>query len=171
MRAGKRRARPTNNTRRSRRCIDPRSLPVVGLMAAFLVTGLFFAAQQHFYVVDYGMKNSKLKKQIDELEAEKRRLMLAREIALSPAELKRTAKRLGVVSSAAQNDETVKVSAAVKDKAAPPKPVEQENGSSETNPFIVKTAAAAPSGSDLRDRKAAVKPPAERGESRPRTAK
>jgi hypothetical protein len=139
-------------------------------MAAFFVTGVFFAAQQHFYVVDYGMKNSKLKKQIDELEAEKRRLMLAREVALSPAELKRTAKRLGVVPSSAQSDEAVKVSAAVKEKAVPPKPAGQESSSSETNPFIVKTAATAPTGADARDRKAAAKP-AERGESRPRTVK
>ena len=35
------------------------------------------------------MKNSRLRKQIDDLESEKRRLLLAREVSLSPAEIDR----------------------------------------------------------------------------------
>ena len=34
--------------------------------AAFLATGFFFAARQHFAAMDLGMKNSKLRKQIEE---------------------------------------------------------------------------------------------------------
>ena len=45
--------------------------------------------------MDYGIKNSRLRKQIDELEAEKRRLFLNKEISLSPAELMKVAKKLG----------------------------------------------------------------------------
>ncbi|QQS33399.1 MAG: hypothetical protein IPM50_02115 [Acidobacteriota bacterium] len=156
--------------KRSRTRITPRAVIVICLLAAFLVAGTFFAAQQHFYVVDYGMKNSRLKKQIDDLEAEKRRLLLAREVALSPAELKRAAKRLGVVPSTATSDETVKVSSIVKEKAMPPKPAQNEEASSEGNPFVVKTAATAPNGGETRERKAAAKPLAERGESRQRIA-
>jgi hypothetical protein len=61
----------------------------------FLITGFFFAAGQHFSSIEYSIKNSKLRKQLDELEADKRRLVLAKEIALSPAEIKKVAKKIG----------------------------------------------------------------------------
>jgi hypothetical protein len=60
-----------------------------------LITGFFFAARQHFSSIDYSIKNSRLRKQLDELEADKRRLVLAKEIALSPAEIKKVAKKIG----------------------------------------------------------------------------
>lgn len=63
--------------------------------ACMLAVGFFFAAKQHFSAMDYGMKNSELRKQVQGLETEKRRLLLAREVALSPAEIKRSAKNLG----------------------------------------------------------------------------
>lgn len=63
--------------------------------AAFLATGFFFAARQHFAAMDLGMKNSKLRKQIEEMEAQKRQLVLAREIVRSPAEVKRIAANKG----------------------------------------------------------------------------
>jgi len=66
-----------------------------------VVSGLFFAARQHFSSVDYSMRNSKLRKQLDDLESEKRRLLLAREVSLSPAEIKKTARKLGIDNSAA----------------------------------------------------------------------
>jgi hypothetical protein len=60
-----------------------------------LITGFFFAARQHFSSIDYSIKNSRLRRQLDELEADKRRLVLAKEIALSPAEIKKVAKKIG----------------------------------------------------------------------------
>jgi hypothetical protein len=63
--------------------------------AAFLAAGFFFAARQHFAAMDLGMKNSKLRKQIDEMEAQNRQLVLAREIGRSPAEVKRIASNKG----------------------------------------------------------------------------
>lgn len=63
--------------------------------AAFLATGFFFAARQHFAAMDLGMKNSTLRKQIEEMEAQKRQLVLAREIVRSPAEMKRIAANKG----------------------------------------------------------------------------
>ena len=71
----------------------------------FLIVGFFFAARQHFSSIDYGMKNSKLRKQIEELESEKRRLILEKEIALSPGEIKKAAKKIGLTAMTASNIE------------------------------------------------------------------
>jgi hypothetical protein len=64
-----------------------------------LVTGFFLAARQHFSSIDFGIKNSRLRRQLDELQAEKRRLLLSKEITLSPAEIKKAAKRVGFVDA------------------------------------------------------------------------
>jgi hypothetical protein len=60
-----------------------------------LVASFFFGAQQHFSSIDYSMQNNKLKKQIEELESAKKGLVLAREVSLSPAEIKKAAKKIG----------------------------------------------------------------------------
>jgi hypothetical protein len=70
-----------------------------------LVVGFFFAARSHFSSIDFGIKNSRLRKQIEELEADKRRLILSKEIALSPAEIKKAAKRIGLTEMTASNIE------------------------------------------------------------------
>lgn len=70
---------------------------VCGLL---LVTGFFFAARQHFSSIDYSIKNSRLRRQLDELEADKRRLVLSKEIALSPAEIKKVARKIGFTETA-----------------------------------------------------------------------
>lgn len=75
---------------------------VCGLM---LVVGFFIAARSHFSSIDFGIKNSRLRKQIEELEADKRRLILSKEIALSPAEIKKAAKRIGLTEMTASNIE------------------------------------------------------------------
>jgi len=84
-----------------------------------LVTGFFFAARQHFSSIDFGIKNSKLRKQIEELEASKRRLILAKEIALSPAEIKKAAQKIGLREMTASNIEVYRpnTGAAEKSKA------------------------------------------------------
>jgi hypothetical protein len=66
----------------------------------FLVTGFFLAARQHFSSIDYSIKNSTLRRQLSELEADKRRLILSKEIALSPAEIKRVARKIGFTETA-----------------------------------------------------------------------
>lgn len=63
-----------------------------------VISGFFLAARQHFASIDYGIRNSRLRKQLDDLEAEKRRLMVAREISLSPSEIKKAAKKYGLTS-------------------------------------------------------------------------
>lgn len=67
--------------------------------------GFFFAARSHFASIDFGIKNSKLRKQIEELESDKRRLILSKEIALSPGEIKKAAKKLGLTEMTASNIE------------------------------------------------------------------
>ncbi len=73
-----------------------------GLM---LVAGFFFAARSHFASIDFGIKNSRLRKQIEELESDKRRLILSKEISLSPGEIKKAAKKIGLTEMTASNIE------------------------------------------------------------------
>jgi hypothetical protein len=61
-----------------------------------LIAGFFFAARQHFAAIDYGIRNSRLRKQLSDLETEKRRLMVVREVSLSPIEIRKSAKKLGI---------------------------------------------------------------------------
>jgi hypothetical protein len=71
---------------------------LVVICGSILIVGFFFAARQHFASIDYGIRNSKLRKQLDELEAEKRRLLLAKEVSLSPAQIRKAAQKLGLTS-------------------------------------------------------------------------
>jgi len=83
-----------------------------------LVIGFFFAARSHFSSIDFGIKNSRLRKQIDELESDKRRLILSKEIALSPAEIKKAAKKIGLTEMSASNIEVYRPNPnVVKEKA------------------------------------------------------
>ena len=83
------------------------------------------------------MKNSRLRKQVDELEAEKRRLLLAREISLSPTEIKKSAKRAGLTAPARPEGEIAQVVSTTKEKALPPQV-------SDAKSMIVKTASVTP---------------------------
>ena len=82
-----------------------------------LVVGFFFAARSHFASIDFGIKNSKLRKQIEELEADKRRLILSKEIALSPGEIKKAAKKLGLAEMTASNIEVYRPNPNAKEKS------------------------------------------------------
>lgn len=73
---------------------------VCGLL---LVAGFFVAARQHFSVMDYAIKNSKLRREKENLESEQRRLYLTREISISPAEIKKAAKKIGLQELTAQS--------------------------------------------------------------------
>lgn len=102
-----------------------------------LVCGFFFAARQHFSSMDFGMKNSRLRRQVDELEAEKRRLLLAREISLSPMEIKKAAKKSGLVTSTGTEGMMAQVVSTTKEKAIP-------SQVSDTKTMVVKTALVEP---------------------------
>ncbi len=90
-----------------------------------LVVGFFFAARQHFSSIDFGIKNSKLRRQIEELEASKRRLILAKEIALSPAEIKKAAQKIGLREMTASNIEVYRPNAGSTEKPAEKSKVEK----------------------------------------------
>ncbi len=109
-----------------------RTYVLIGVCTVMLVSGFFFAARQHFSSMDYGMKNSRLRKQVDQLEAEKRRLLLAKEVSLSPAEIKKAATKVGMMgpskNAIAEPEELVRA------KATPDK-------NAEAKPLVIKTAA------------------------------
>lgn len=101
-------ARKPNKSEKIRREKDPipwRYCLTTLACGLFLVAGFFGAARQHFSSIDYGIKNSNLRKQVEELEAENRRLLLSKEIALSPGEIKKFAKGFGMVELSASNME------------------------------------------------------------------
>lgn len=84
-----------------------------------LVVGFFLAARQHFSSIDFGIKNSKLRKQIENLEADKRRFILAKEIAMSPAEIKKAAQKMGFREMTAGNIEVYRPVVREKSKSSP----------------------------------------------------
>src|SRR5215210_4919731 len=72
---------------------------LVIVCAADVATGFFFAARQHFTSMEYGIKNTRLRDQLDDLQTEKRRLLLAREVASSPLSIRRAASAIGLRES------------------------------------------------------------------------
>jgi hypothetical protein len=77
---------------------------VCGLL---LVVGFFWAARQHFSAMDLGIKNFKLRQQKESLESEQRLLERNKEVSLSPGEIKKVAKKMGLQDLTAQSIEIV----------------------------------------------------------------
>ncbi|MEK7723667.1 MAG: hypothetical protein AAB336_04910 [Acidobacteriota bacterium] len=77
---------------------------VCGLL---LVVGFFWAARQHFSAMDFGIKNAKLRQQKESLESEQRLLDRNREVSLSPSEIKKVAKKLGLQDLTADSIEVI----------------------------------------------------------------
>ena len=98
------------NTKQIKRDRDPipwRYCILTLVCGLVLVGGFFFAARQHFSSMDYGIKNSKLKKQKEDLEDTQRQLVLAKEKALLPEEIKKAAKKLGFTEMTAASIQTL----------------------------------------------------------------
>jgi len=93
---------------------------VCGLL---LVGGFFVAARQHFSVMDFAIKNSKLRREKETLESEQRRLYLTREISISPSEIKKAAKKIGLQELTAQSIQIMMPKKAT-DKKQADKPVD-----------------------------------------------
>lgn len=119
-----------------------RTYTLVTVCGLLTVAGVFFSGRQHFSWMDYGMRNSKLRKQIDDLQAEKRRLLLAREISLSPAEIKKAAKKAGIGDVPVADAPVAQLTTAPKDKVTPPATL--ASASTSAKPMVVKTAAVTP---------------------------
>ena len=124
--------------RTRRRGLNWRTALLAFVCAVITVCGIFLAGRQHFSSIDFGMKNSRLRKQVDDLEAEKRRLLLAREVSLSPSEIKKAAKRAGLIAPAGKPEgEIAQVVSTSKDKALPP-------ATSDAKSMIIRTASVTP---------------------------
>ena len=123
---------------KQRRRLSLGALALTAACAAIVAGGLFTVAVQHFASMDLGMQNSKLRKQVGDLEAEKRRLLLAKEVTLSPGEIKRTALRLGFGEA-----EAVPMVASVKQEAMPEPRVDTADLSSPAAPVATAFKAAA----------------------------
>ncbi|MBK6724599.1 MAG: hypothetical protein IPO41_02305 [Acidobacteria bacterium] len=121
-----------------------RTYLLMGVCLTLLVSGFFFAGRQHFSSMDYGMKNSKLRNEIIKLEAEKLRLVHTREVALSPGEIRKAAKKAGIIGTS-DSTPVAQIASMTKEKAAPVAP----NASSDSKPLIIKTAVVAPAKSDV----------------------
>ncbi|MEZ5345109.1 MAG: hypothetical protein R2681_06075 [Pyrinomonadaceae bacterium] len=103
-----RKIKPIKRRSRVRRERDP--IPwkycILTLVCGLIfVAGFFMAARLHFSSIDYGFKNSKLRKELDKLDNEKRRLVLEREMALSS--ISKTAEKIGFRKSTPNNLELV----------------------------------------------------------------
>ena len=110
------------------------------LCGTLLVGGFFVAARSHFASIDFGIKNSSLKKQLEDLEAEKRHLLWLKEKALSPAEIKKAAKKLGLTETTANNFQTF--GAKIEEKAE--KPVIAKRADEKPSRLVEKTVDAKP---------------------------
>ena len=120
-----------------------RTYLLMAICGTLLVSGFFLAGRQHFSSMDYGMRNSKLRNQVTQLEAEKRRLVLAREVSLSPTEIRKSAKKAGIIGTP---DSTVaQLTSVTKEKAVPVAPVTAADPKS----LIIKTAVVAPAKPDV----------------------
>src|SRR5687768_12032471 len=115
------------------------------ICACVVAAGFFFAARQHFTSMDYGLKNSKLREQLQNLETEKRRLMLARELAISPVAIRKAARSVGMRESS----EVAAVAASSKTAQKAPSTVVKAraldaNASSDSAPTVVRTSMSRP---------------------------
>jgi len=114
---------------------------LVIVCACVVAAGFFFAARQHFSSMDYGIKNSKLREQLQNLETEKRRLLLAREVALSPLAIRKAASSIGL----RQAPEMAAVQTSiVKTEAGTPTLTKISASKSATNNAVVKTVMSVP---------------------------
>lgn len=127
---------PTMPIAERRNTVETQDIPwsyllIVLFCGAVLATGFFFAARQHFTSMDLGIKNSKLRKQVEDLEAEKRRLQLAKEVALSPFEIRKASRGVVARNSTQTNSAELAAQAPQNEKI--------------TGDVIVKTASVKPS--------------------------
>jgi len=128
----KRKAPASNRSNRRRPKNDRntiRAVLITFVCGGLVLAGIFFAASQHFSAMNIGMENSKLRKQLEDFKAENRRLTLAKEVAMSPAEITRLASEIGLGTprpievAASKQAETVSEKA-LEETAAKPAAVE-----------------------------------------------
>lgn len=107
----KRKMPPSTRNEKVKRQRDPlpwRYCLLTLVCGLILVGGFFYAARQHFSAMEFGIKNARLRDQKSDLESEQRRLYLSREVSLSPVEIKKAAKKIGLQEFTASSIQFVK---------------------------------------------------------------
>ncbi len=103
------RKRPTaTRTTRIKRERDPipwKYCVLTLVCGLILVGGFFFAARLHFTAIEYGIENSKLRKELEQLKTDNRIAILRREAALSA--VNKVAQKIGFRSRTVNNLEVV----------------------------------------------------------------
>ncbi len=95
----------TERVRRERDPIPWRYCLLTLVCGLILGAGFFWAARQHFSAMDLGIRNARLREQRKGLEDDQRRLYITKETSLSPAEIKKMAKKIGLQELTAQSIE------------------------------------------------------------------
>lgn len=108
------------------------------------IASLFFAARQHFSSIEYSIKNARLRKQVEELEYDKRRLQVAREISLSPLEIKKSARKIGLIDVSETPAQAQPAKAAVVETAKLTRPMTETAKPSEQAKLVQKTVQSSP---------------------------
>jgi cell division protein FtsL len=85
-----------SRVRRQRDVVVFSRLALLLFCGVVLACGFVFAAKQHFAAVQYGYDNENLRRERQRLTEERRRLLLEKEQASSPAKLEPAARRLGL---------------------------------------------------------------------------
>lgn len=160
---------PKRNTR-EREPIPWRYCLLTLVCGLFLVVGFFGAARQHFSSIGFGIQNSKLRKQVEELEAEQRRMLLMKEVVLSPGEIKKSAKKLGFTEMSASNIEVFRNNPETPPRTDVKKTVDIKPVKAISNPKVVKQEkAASEKDAKKKDKPAEVKE--KKDKSKPQLAK
>jgi hypothetical protein len=118
---------------------------LVIVCAGVVAAGFFFAARQHFTSMEYGIKNSRLREQLQNLETEKRRLLLAREVATSPIAIRKAVRGMGLQQSSEVTAVVAKQRSAPENKVfSTPDVIKTADGRSAERLPIIRTSLARP---------------------------
>lgn len=149
--------RRSNNRRTERARIPFGTILITFICGCVIIAGIFFAASQHFSAMNIGMQNSKLRKQLDDFQAENRRLTLSKEIAMSPGQVRKLAREIGMNDSDIADQPVIKLKEAADLKEAVKKDDEpkieltstKETPTKAEAPKVVKTVEAKPTSAKL----------------------
>jgi hypothetical protein len=120
--------------KRDRDPIARRFCVAATICGVIVAAGFFLAARSHFSSVDYGFRNSELRRQIESLESDKRRWIYLRETAMAPDEIRKSARRIGMF----ENRQVVSAEVTSADRRPTTAPV--ANSGSPQRQMIQKTA-------------------------------
>jgi hypothetical protein len=83
-------------------------LAIIAVVGTLVSSGFVISARQHFKAMMLGYESESFRKQADELEEKLRRLELERARYLSPLELERRAKQMGLEQPASKRTRSAK---------------------------------------------------------------